>query len=78
MAIVKGHVEFFMSQRVAGIGGRNSGAGCARRLTVAANAPSAHVFHTEFAKKLFQQMSRIVEADASPRASAFRIALAPA
>jgi hypothetical protein len=32
---------------------------------VAANPPSSYVFQTEFAKKLSQQMSRIVDADAS-------------
>jgi len=77
MAVVKGHVEVFMPQRVADLGGRNSGAGSARRVAVAANAPSAHVFQTEFARKISQQMSRIVDADASPCAGDFRIALAP-
>ena len=43
MAAVKGHVEVFMSQRVADVGGRNSGAGRAQRIIVAANAPSAHI-----------------------------------
>ena len=55
-----------MPQRVADVGGRNPGAGCARRVTVAANAPFAHRFQTKFVKKLSQQMSRIVDADASP------------